>query len=101
MYWHTCSHIMAQAVKRLYPDVKLGIGPAIDNGFYYDFDTELNITQEVLAEIEKEMRKICKEKLRIERSEVSRDEALEIMKEEPYKIELIKELPDDAVILVL
>lgn len=98
MYWHTCSHIMAQAVKRLYPDVKLGIGPAIDNGFYYDFDTELNITQEVLAEIEKEMRKICKEKLRIERSEVSRDEALEIMKEEPYKIELIKELPDDAVI---
>lgn len=98
MYWHTCSHIMAQAVKRLYPDVKLGIGPAIDNGFYYDFDTELNITQEVLVEIEKEMRKICKEKLRIERSEVSRDEALEIMKEEPYKIELIKELPDDAVI---
>ena len=97
-YWHTCSHVMAQAVKRLWPQTKLAIGPAIDNGFYYDFDSEKNFTPEDLDAIEAEMRKICKEKLKLERFELPRAEALELMKDEPYKVELINDLPEDAVI---
>ncbi len=97
-YWHTCSHIMAQAVRRLYPDVKFAIGPSIDNGWYYDFDTPVNFTPEILTEIEAEMRKICKEKLPLERFELPRTEALEFMKDQPYKVELIEDLPEDAVI---
>ena len=97
-YWHTCSHVMAQAVKRLWPETKLAIGPAIENGFYYDFDSEKNFTPEDLEAIEAEMRKICKEKLKLERFELPRAEALELMKEEPYKVELINDLPEDAVI---
>ncbi|MBP3634643.1 MAG: threonine--tRNA ligase [Oscillospiraceae bacterium] len=97
-YWHTCSHVMAQAVKRLWPDTKLAIGPAIENGFYYDFDSEKNFTAEDLEAIEAEMRKICKEKLKLERFELPRAEALELMKDEPYKVELINDLPEDAVI---
>ena len=97
-YWHTCSHILAQAVKRLWPETKLAIGPAIDNGFYYDFDSEKNFTAEDLEAIEAEMRKICKEKIRLERFELPRAEALELMKDEPYKVELINDLPEDAVI---
>ena len=97
-YWHTCSHVLAQAVKRLHPEVKLAIGPAIDNGFYYDFDAPFTFTPEMLAELEAEMRKICKEKLRLERFELPRDEAIKFMeeKEEPYKVELIQDLPEDA-----
>ena len=83
-YWHTCSHILAQAVKHLYPDVKLAIGPAIDNGFYYDIDSPTAFTPEILTQIEAEMRKICKEKLKLERFELPRAEALELMKDEPY-----------------
>ena len=97
-YWHTCSHILAQAVKRLHPEVKLAIGPAIDEGFYYDMDSPIPFTPELLAEIEGEMRKICKEKLKLERFELPRAEALELMKDEPYKVELINDLPEDAVI---
>ena len=97
-YWHTCSHVMAQAVKRLYPEVKLTIGPSIDNGFYYDFYAEKAFTQEDLEKIEAEMRKICKEKLKLERFELPRAEALELMKDEPFKVELINDLPEDAVI---
>ncbi len=97
-YWHTCSHVLAQAMKRLHPEVKLAIGPAIENGFYYDFDTPEPFSETQLAELEAEMRKICKEKLKLERFELPRDEALELMKDEPYKIELINELPGDAVI---
>ncbi len=97
--WHSTSHIMAQAVKRLYPNTKLAIGPAIDNGFYYDFDSETPFTAEDLTAIEKEMKKIIKEeRLFIERFELPRDEALELMKDEPYKIELINELPEGEVI---
>ncbi len=95
---HSASHILAQAVKRLFPDTKLAIGPAIDTGFYYDFDTEHTFTPDDLEEIEKEMKKIAKENLKIERFELSREDALELMKDEPYKVELINELPDDAVI---
>lgn len=95
---HSASHVMAQAIKRLWPDVKLAIGPAIDTGFYYDFDTEHTFTNEDLETIENEMKKIAKENLKIERFELPRDEALELMKDEPYKIELINELPEDAVI---
>ena len=80
-YWHTCSHVMAQAVKRLYPEVKLAIGPSIDNGFYYDFDAPFNFTQEHLDAIEAEMRKICKEKLKLERFELPREEAIKYMQE--------------------
>ena len=98
MYWHTCSHIMAQAVMRLYPEVKLAIGPAIENGFYYDFDAPFGFNPEHLEKIEEEMRKICKENLKLERSELPREKALELMKDEPYKIELINDLPDEAVI---
>ena len=99
-YWHTCSHVLAQAVKRLHPEVKLAIGPAIDNGFYYDFDAPFNFTQEMLDELEGEMRKICKEKLKLERFELPREEAVKFMqeKDEPYKVELINDLPEDAVI---
>jgi len=95
---HSASHVLAQAVKRLYPDVKLAIGPAIDTGFYYDFDTEHTFTPDDLVEIEKEMKKIAKENLKIERFELPRNEALELMKDEPYKCELINELPEDEVI---
>ena len=97
-YWHTCSHILAQAVKRLWPEVKLAIGPSIDTGFYYDLDAPFAFTPEHLAEIEAEMRKICKEKLKLERFELPREEAIKFMeeKEEPYKVELINDLPADA-----
>ena len=97
-YWHTCSHVLAQAVKRLHPEVKLAIGPAIENGFYYDLDAPFAFTPEDLAEIEGEMRKICKEKLKLERFELPREEALQYMEErqEPYKVELINDLPADA-----
>ena len=97
-YWHTCSHVLAQAVKRLHPEVKLAIGPAIDNGFYYDFDAPFTFTPEMLTELEGEMRKICKEKLKLERFELPRDEAIKFMeeREEPYKVELINDLPEDA-----
>lgn len=97
-YWHTCSHIMAQAVKRLYPEVKLAIGPSIDNGFYYDLDSPFAFTPEIMEKIEAEMRKICKEKLKLERFELPRAQALELMKDEPYKVELINDLPEDEVI---
>ncbi|MBQ8935301.1 MAG: threonine--tRNA ligase, partial [Oscillospiraceae bacterium] len=97
-YWHTCSHILAQAVKRLHPEVKLAIGPSIENGFYYDMDAPFAFTGEMLTEIEAEMRKICKEKLKLERFELPWAEALELMKDEPYKVELINDLPEDAVI---
>ena len=99
-YWHTCSHIMAQAVKRLWPEVQLAIGPAIDEGWYYDFDAPFTFTPEHLAKIEAEMKKICKERLPIVRSEKPRAEALAYMQEknEPYKVELINDLPEDAVI---
>ena len=97
-YWHTCSHVLAQAVKRLWPEVKLAIGPSIDGGFYYDLDAPFAFTQENLAQIEAEMRKICKEKLKLERFELPREEALKFMeeREEPYKVELINDLPADA-----
>jgi len=98
MYRHTTSHILAQAVKRLYPDTKLAIGPAIDDGFYYDFDSETVFTPEILEQIEAEMRKICKEKLKLERFELPRAEALEFVKDEPYKVELITDLPEDSII---
>lgn len=91
---HTASHILAQAVKRLYPSAKLAIGPAIENGFYYDFDCETSFTPEVLEQLEKEMKKIVNENLKIERFVLPRKEALELMKDEPYKIELINDLPE-------
>ncbi len=99
-YWHTCSHIMAQAVKRLWPEVKLAIGPAIDEGWYYDFDAPFTITPEHLEKIEAEMKKICKERLPLVRTEKPREEAIAYMegREEPYKVELIQDLPLDAVI---
>ena len=97
---HTASHVMAQAIKRLYPDTKLAIGPSIDDGFYYDFDREKAFTEEELAEIEKEMKKIVKEDIPLERFELPREEAIKFMeeKQEPYKVELIKDLPEDSVI---
>ena len=94
-YWHTSSHILAQAIKRLYPEMKLAIGPSIDNGFYYDFDTDKPFTPEMFAEIEEEMKKIIKEDYIIERFVLPRDKALELMKDEPYKQELIRDLPED------
>ena len=99
-YWHTCSHVMAQAVKRLYPQVKLAIGPSINSGWYYDFDADFSFTQEHLDAIEAEMKKICKEKLPLVRSEKPRAEAVAYMESlgEPYKVELINDLPEDAVI---
>ena len=95
-YWHTTSHIMAQAVKRLFPNAKLAIGPAIDNGFYYDYDVEKPFSPEDLENIEKEMANICKENLPLERFTLPRDEAIKLMKEmnEPYKVELIEDLPE-------
>ncbi len=95
-FWHTCSHILAQAVKRLYPNVKLAIGPAIDGGFYYDFDSEINFTPEILEKIEGEMKKIVKEALELEHFEMDADEAIALMekKGEIYKVELIKEHSD-------
>ena len=99
-YWHTCSHVLAQAVKRLWPEVKLAIGPSIDNGFYYDLLAPFSFTPENLSEIEAEMRKICKEKLKLERFELPRAEAIKFMeeKDEPFKVELINDLPADATI---
>ena len=99
-YWHSCSHVLAQAVKRLYPEVKLAIGPAIENGFYYDMDSPFPFTPEIMEKIEAEMRRICKEKLKIERFELPREEALKLMeeKEEPYKVELINDLPEGETI---
>lgn len=95
-YWHTTSHIMAQAIKRLYPEVKLAIGPAIDEGFYYDFDVEKPFTDEDKAKIEEEMKKIIKEDLPLERFSLPREKAIELMskKDEPYKVELIEDLPE-------
>ncbi|MBQ9931661.1 MAG: threonine--tRNA ligase [Firmicutes bacterium] len=98
VYRHTTSHLMAQAVKHLFPEAKFGIGPAIDNGFYYDIDLEHRFTEEDLRSIEKEMKKLTKANLPIERFELPREEALELMKDEPYKVELINDLPEDAVI---
>ena len=95
---HSASHILAQAVKRLFPEAKLTIGPAIDNGFYYDFDIETPLSREDLDNLEAEMKKIVKENLKIERFELPRAEALELMKDEPYKVELINELPDGETI---
>ncbi len=97
-YWHTCSHVLAQAMKRLHPEVKLAIGPSIENGFYYDFDTPEPFSEKELEELEAEMRKICKEKLKLERFELPREEAVKFMEEkgEPYKVELINDLPEDA-----
>ncbi len=99
-YWHTSSHIMAQAVKRLWPEVQLAIGPAIDEGWYYDFDAPFSFTPDHLSKIEAEMKKICKERIRLERSEKPRAEAIAYMESlnEPYKVELINDLPADAVI---
>ena len=97
---HTASHIMAQAIKRLFPETKLAIGPSIADGFYYDFDRETPFTEEDLQHIEAEMKKIAKENIAIERFELPREEAIKFMEEkgEPYKVELIKDLPEDAVI---
>ena len=93
-YWHTTSHIMAQAVKRLFPEAKIAIGPAIEEGFYYDFDVEKPFTDEDKANIEEEMKKIIKEDLPIERFSLPKNEAIELMKSEPYKVELIEDLPE-------
>lgn len=100
VFRHTTSHILAQAVKRLYPDAKLAIGPAIDDGFYYDFDFSSPISSDDFAAIEKEMKKIVKERLKLERFTLPREEALALMKEkkEDYKVTLIEDLPEDAVI---
>ena len=97
-YWHTCSHVMAQAVKRLWPEVKLAIGPSIDEGWYYDLDAPFAFTPEHLEQIEAEMRKICKEKLKLERFELPREEAVKFMEEkgEPFKVELIQHLEERA-----
>ena len=97
-YWHTCSHVLAQAVRRLWPEVKLAIGPSIETGFYYDLLAPFAFTPEHLEQIEAEMRKICKEKLKLERFELPREEAIKFMeeKDEPFKVELINDLPADA-----
>ncbi len=94
-YWHTTSHIMAQAVKRLFPEVKFAIGPSIDEGFYYDFDVEKPFTDDDKQKIEEEMKKIIKENIEIERFSLPKKEALELMKDQPYKQELIEELPEN------
>ena len=100
LFRHTASHILAQAVKRLYPQSKLAIGPAIENGFYYDIDSDTSFTPEVLRALEAEMKKIVKENLRIERFELPRQEAIRLMTErqEPYKVQLIEELPEGEAI---
>ena len=99
-YWHTTAHILAQAVKRLYPNYKLTIGPSIENGFYYDFDVEKPFTEEELSKLEEEMQKIIKEDLPIERFELPRNEAIKLMeeREEPYKVEIIKDLPEGEIL---
>ncbi len=97
-YRHTASHVLAQAVKRLFPTAKLAIGPAIENGFYYDFEFEKPVGAAEIEKIEAEMKKIIKENIKIERFELSRSEALELMKNEPYKVELINDLPEDSII---
>ena len=95
-FWHTSAHMLAQAVKRLYPNVKCGIGPAIENGFYYDFDFDFPFGEEHLAAVEKEMQKIAKESLSLQVTEMSREDALSYMEkiQEPYKLELIQGLPE-------
>ncbi len=100
VFRHTASHILAQAVKRLYPETKLTIGPAIDEGFYYDFDSEISFSPDILKKLEEEMKKIVKENHKIERFELSRQDALKLMEEknEPYKVQLIEELPEGEVI---
>ena len=100
VYRHTASHVLAQAVKRLYPNTKLAIGPAIDNGFYYDFDTEIPFTADVLEKLEAEMKKIIKEDLPLVRSVKPREEAVKYMedKDEPYKVELINDLPEGSIV---
>ena len=100
IFWHTSSHIMADAIKRLWPSAKLAIGPAIENGFYYDIDLDYRLTSEDLEKIEAEMKKIVKEGYELERFELPREEAIKYMEEEgePYKVELIQDLPEDAVI---
>ena len=100
LFRHTASHILAQAVKRLYPAAKLTIGPAIDNGYYYDIDSETPFNADAMKALESEMKKIVKENLKIERFELPREEAIKLMqeKDEPYKVQLIEELPEDAVI---
>lgn len=99
-FWHTSSHVMAQAVKKLFPGAKLAIGPSIENGFYYDFDVEKPFTDEDIAKIEEEFKNIVKEKYSLERFELPREEAIKLMeeKEEPYKVELIKDLPEGSTI---
>ena len=99
-YWHTCSHVMAQAIKRLWPEVKLAIGPSIKEGWYYDVLAPFNFTADHMEKIEAEMKKICKEGIKLERFELPREEAIKFMeeKEEPFKVELINDLPEDAVI---
>ena len=99
-YWHTCSHVMAQAIKRLWPEVKLAIGPSIKEGWYYDVLAPFNFTSDHMEKIEAEMKKICKEGIKLERFELPREEAIKFMeeKEEPFKVELINDLPEDAVI---
>ena len=101
-YWHTTSHIMAQAVKRLFPKAKLGIGPAIEEGFYYDFEVEKPFSQEDKEKIEEEMKKIIKEDIEIKRYVLSKEEAIALMKEreEPYKVELIEELEEEEEISI-
>lgn len=100
IFWHTSSHVLAQAIKRLYPEVKLAIGPSIDNGFYYDIDADFTITDEILGKIENEMKSVVKEDLKLEKFVLPRAEAIKFMKErkEPYKVELIEDLPEDEVI---
>ncbi len=99
-FWHTTAHVLAQAVKRLYPESKCAIGPAIDNGFYYDFEFSFSFSEEQLEEIEEEMKRIVRESLSVQVSEMSREEALSYMEEheEPYKSEMIRELPEGEVI---
>lgn len=99
-FWHTTSHILAQAVKRLYPETKLAIGPSIKNGFYYDLDREEKFTDEDLAKLEKEMKQIVKQNYRLERIEMSREEAIKYWQDrnEPYKVELIQDMPEDTLI---
>ena len=100
MFWHTTSHVLAQAVKKLFPNAKLSIGPSIENGFYYDFDVEKPFSEDDLLKIEEEMKKIVKEDLSLERFELPREDALKLMEEkgEIYKVELINDLPEGEVI---
>ena len=100
VFRHTSAHMLAQAIKRLYPEAKLAIGPSIENGFYYDIDLEYRLTPEDLEKIEAEMKKIAKEDLAIERFELSREDAIKLMEEqgENYKVELISELPEGEII---